>query len=428
VRCTLIAIPLRIHHNHWPRGGDEPGNQQHDGGVRVLRVGRLPSGVGTGLPNGIPARTARDSDQWRIEAATNRGELARLTPHWHQLVQRSDSASAFNTSAAVLTWYRHVERHSDVYVVTVWRADQLVGIAPFSVIRLGFYRLFVSAGAGYGYHGDPLLGSEPETVAAVIADHLSRLVSSGTAAVYLRRLRSDGVMSDIVAQRADLACRQLGSEEVSSLVRFDQMPDPEQYFLRIARKRAIGRRSRRLAERFDRVQYVAEDPDPDVALHTMRDMLQRRFGTDLRIFRSAPNRALTHDLVHELLAAGHAQVSSMFADGRRITVTVKLHVGPRIFWYAVAYEPELSEFSLGHLELFETLQRAHASGAIEIDLGSAGFSYKQNWANADSHHRTVVVTAPGRRGEIANNLRRAAIRIHRARRVENANGVGPHVV
>ena len=388
----------------------------------------MPSGVAAGTAKGIAAGTARNSDQLRIQVATNLGELARLTPGWHHLVQRSDNATAFNTAAAVLTWYRHVERHSDVHAVSVWRGNELVGIAPFSVIRLGFFRLFVTAGAGYGYHGDPLLGSEPESVAAVIADQLSGLVSSGTAAVYLRRLRSDGVMANTLAQQANLASRQLGSAEVSSLVRFDQMPDPEQYFLRIARKRAIGRRSRRLAERFGQVEYVAEDPEPDVALHTLRDMMRRRFGTDLRIFRNQPNRAFTHDLVQELLTAGHAEVSSMFADGRRITVTVKLHVGPRIFWYAVAYEPELSEFSLGHLELFETLRRAHALGATEIDLGSAGFSYKQSWANANSHHQTVVLTTPGRRGEIANNLRRAAIRIHRARRVDNANGVGPHVV
>jgi CelD/BcsL family acetyltransferase involved in cellulose biosynthesis len=389
-----------------------------------------PQALAQGFPAShvAPHQTESDHEPLRVEVTTDLAGLTNLTPDWRRLVQRSDSANAFNTAEAVLTWYRHVERHSGVYAVTVWRGDELVGIAPFSMIRLGFFRLFVTAGAGFGYHGDPLFGSEPESVAAVIADHLSRLVSPGTAAVYLRRIRSDGVMSNIAAQRADLACRQLGAAEVSSLVRFDQMPDPEQYFLRIARKRAIGRRSRRLAERFDHVEYVADDPEPDVALHTMRDMLRRRFGTDLRIFRNQPNRALTHDLVQELLTAGHAQVSSMFADGRRITVTVKLHVGPRIFWYAVAYEPELSEFSLGHLELFETLRRAHASGATEIDLGSAGFAYKENWANAESRHQTVVVTAPGRRGEIANNLRRAAIRIHRVRRVDNTTGVGPHVV
>jgi CelD/BcsL family acetyltransferase involved in cellulose biosynthesis len=257
---------------------------------------------------------------------------------------------------------------------------------------------------------------------------LSRLVSSGTAAVYLRRLRSDGVMLEALTQRADVACRQLGSDEVSSVVRFDQMADPDQYFSRVARKRAIPRRSRRLAERFNHVEYVAEDPDPDIALDTMRDMMRRRFGADLRIFRTPQNRSLTRDLVHELLTAGHAQVSSIFADGQRITVTVKLRVDSRTFWYAVGYEPELASYSLGHLELYETLRRAHASGADEVDLGSAGFSYKENWANANTHHRTIAVTAPGWRGHVANDFRRAAIRVHRARRLDTTNGIGPHVV
>ena len=394
----------------------------------MLRVDRLLNGVTAGSAHTEPNRTAFAGETLRVEVATTVAALANLTPDWWQLVQRSDSATAFNTPAGALTWFRHVEHRSGVYALTVWRGDELVGMAPFSVIRLGYFRLFVTAGAGFGYHGEPLLGSGQEPVANVIVDQLSRLISSGTAAVYLRRLRSDGVMLGALTQRADVACRQLGSDEVSSLVRFDQMADPDQYFSRVARKRAIPRRSRRLAERFDHVEYVAEDPDPDTALDTMRDMMRRRFGSDLRIFRTPQNRSLTRDLVHELLTVGHAQVSSIFADGQRITVTVNLRVGSRIFWYAVAYEPELASYSLGHLELYETLRRAQASGADEVDLGSAGFSYKDNWANAKSHHRTIAVTAPGLRGHVANDFRRAAIRVHRARRLDNTNGIGPHVV
>ena len=377
----------------------------------------------------LPHQTEeRDRLGLNVEVLRDVDGLAALTERWQQLVASSDGATAFATPAAVLTWYRHVARHSEVYAVTVWRGDVLVGMASFSLIRVGGFRLLSTAGAGYGYAGEPLLGADPEPVADALADHLRRVVSSGAAAAYLMRLRTDGTMIKILSRRPDLSCRQMGPDETSCVVRFDQMPDPEQYFTRAARKHAVGRRSRRLSERFDHVEYVVEDPESDVALDTMRDMLRRRFASDLRIFRTAQNRALTRDLVHELISTGQARVSSMIADGRRITVAVDFQVGPRVLGYAVAYEPDLAQFGLGHLELYNALRTAHAAGAVEVNLGSAGFSYKQEWGNALVEHRTLAITAPGWRGSIANNLRRAAIHLHRARPLDNTAGIGPHVV
>jgi CelD/BcsL family acetyltransferase involved in cellulose biosynthesis len=363
-----------------------------------------------------------------VDVISDDVELAGLTSRWQQLVWNSGAATAFATPAAVLTWYRHVARHSSVYAVTVWRGDELVGLAPFSLTRLGGFRLLSTAGAGFGYIGEPLLGADPEPVAVALADHLTRLVSSGAAAVYLRRLDGAGTMVTVLSRRSDLACHPMGPDEASCVVRFDQMPDPEQYFTRAARKHAIGRRTRRLGERFDHVEYVVDDPEPDLALDTMRDMLRRRFDSDLRIFSTAQNRALTRDLVHELISAGHARVSSMIADGRRITVAVDFHVRPRVLGYAVAYEPDLAQFGLGHLELYQALRTAHAEGTVEVDLGSAGFSYKRSWASTLTYQRTLAITAPGWRGNLANRVRRAAIHVHRARPLDDVTGIGPHVV
>lgn len=52
--------------------------------------------------------------------------LESLAPHWEQLVPKSDGANAFGTPAAGLTWYRHVKQHSGIYVVAVWRGEELV--------------------------------------------------------------------------------------------------------------------------------------------------------------------------------------------------------------------------------------------------------------------------------------------------------------
>ena len=348
-----------------------------------------------------------------VRVVTDQPVLRELAPQWEELAQRSPEAGAFSTPAAVLSWYRHVEQRSDVCVVTVWSADELVGLAPFSVIRLGPFHLYSTAGAGFGSFGAPLLGASPEPVARVLADHLGELVSKGTAAVYLRRLPENSALQRALSRRGDVRCLPMGAAEVNSVVRFDQVSDPEEYFARVARKHAVPRRIRRLAERFGHIEYLVDDQELDLALDTMRDMLRRRFSTDLRIFSSTSNRALTRELVHTLSADGHARVSCLVADGKRITVTIDLNIGTRVFWYAVAHEPDLAEYSLGHVELYKFLRNAHSTGVNEVDLGSADFAYKRRWATTESRYRTVAITAPGLRGWTANNLRRAVIKLHR---------------
>ena len=379
----------------------------------------------TGVPSEQPA--SGHTAPLSVHVVRDQYMLADLGPQWEELVWRSAEASAFSTPAAVLTWYRHVEQRSGVHAVTVWCADELVGLAPFSVIRLGPFDLYSTAGAGFGYFGEPLLGENPEPVARAIAEHVSELVSKGTAAVYLRRLPEASALQDTLSRRGDITCLPMGAAEVNCVVRFDQMPDPEQYFARVARKHAVPRRFRRLAERFEHVEYLVDDHELDLALDTMRDMLRRRFNTDLRIFSTASNRALTRDLVHALSAAGHARVSCLIADGQRVTVTIDLNVGTKVFSYAVAYEPDLAEYSLGHLELYKSLRNAHSTGVNEVDLGSADFAYKRRWATTESHYRTVAITAPGLKGRVANNLRRATTKLHRADVLGHHKG-GLHVL
>lgn len=362
----------------------------------------------------------------RVDVITERSALEELRPQWLDLLANSPEAIGFSAPGAVLAWYRHVERHSGVYAVTVWRDDELIGLAPFSIARFGPFRLYCSAGAGYGFYGGPLLGPDSQSVAHLLRRHITELVRSGVAAVYLRRMPVEHELLKALTNDPHVTCKAMGSDETNSVVNFAIMPDTEDYFAQVGRKHAVPRRTRRLKEHVSSLDIVLEDPDPNGALDTMRDMILRRFGEDLRMFRGPHNQTLTRDLVHGLIADDHARVSSIVADGRRVAVTFDLHTGTRKFWYAVAYEPEFARFSIGHIELYESLRNAHLSGATQVDLGSSGFDYKRRWANSESRFRTVAVTAPGPRGGMANQLRRASINVHR--RLVRARDVGLSII
>lgn len=373
-----------------------------------------------------------------VKIVRNLADLEALTARWNRLLRAADNVNPYNTPASVLTWYRYRDPAS-IYVVTVWHNDELVGISPFSLTRVGPFRLLTTAGAEHSYGGEPLAGGpDTQSVATMIANHVHRLVATGFTVVNLRRLVSDGPMARALNERTDITVQRT-SQASHSIVRFDFIPDADLYFRQLARKNSVSRRSRRLAEQHDKIEYVANDEDVDSALAAMKDMLSRRFQTGHGpvLFSTVSRDAFAHILIHELVKADQARISTLNVDGRRVTVQIELHAGDRIFLTDVAYEPDLAKYGLGNIHLLELLRRAYSASATEVDLGSDRFSYKHQWANSARHYESLVLLPVGWRGKITFVLRRAAMSL-RARRLKrfgrttaaggqvNLSGAEPH--
>lgn len=357
----------------------------------------------------------------RVDVVTEVDDLAALSEPWSRLLASTPDATALASPAFVLTWYRHFERPGGVHAVTLWRGDELVGLAPFARTTIGRgparATLLVSAGTEHGDYGDPLLGPDAVPVADALTDHLIGLTRRRTA-VNLRRLRVDGPMWAAVYARPDVDRRSMGRVADAAVVRFDLMDDPAATLRRLARKHDVPRQLRRLGEAHGAVEFVAGDPDLTAALDDMRDMLARRWGPGEgpKLFRSPALEAFTRDSLAAMVAAGLASVDCLTAGGRRVTVSANLRVADRVLGDSTAADPDFSRFGVGQASLNATLEHALAAGVREFDLRAGDFPYKQRWANASIRTRSVALTAPGRRGEVMRRARRLAMSV-RARRL-----------
>lgn len=363
----------------------------------------------------------RSRGDLRIDVVTEVDDLAALAEPWSRLLASSPDATAFASPAFVLTWYRHFERPGGVHAATVWRGDELVGLAPFARTTIGRgparAALLVSAGTEHGDYGDPLLGADPVPVADALADHLIALTRKRTA-INVRRLRVDGPMWAAVYARPDVDRQSMGQVADAAVVRFDLMDDPAVTLRRLAKKHDIPRRLRRLADAHGEVAYVAGDPDVTGALDDMRNLLAGRWdeGAGPKLFRSPGLEAFTRDSLAEMAAAGLARVDCLTVGGRRATVSTILQVGDRQLGDATAADAQLGKFSVGQAAIHAALERALADGARELDMRAGDFPHKQRWANAAVRTRSVALTAPGRRGEVMRRARRLAMSV-RARRL-----------
>jgi CelD/BcsL family acetyltransferase involved in cellulose biosynthesis len=369
---------------------------------------------------------ATKESKLRTHVITDLAEARALAPAWSDLLGRSPSATAWASPASLLTWFDLTSNIAEPRIIAVWDGDRLTGLAAFSRIGLGRFSLLCTAGAGYGLYGDPLLGESAPSTAQALSDHLRDEVGAG--ALYLRRIRTDSVLLATLRESTGLTVRKLGAAEQISTVRFEEMSDVDEYLRSTAKKHEVPRLYRRLREQYDDVSYVAEDPDPLGAMRDMRRMQLRRFGFDLRMYATAENARLTDALVENMVASGDARVSSLIVEDRRVAVAFIPQTSTHAVWYAVAYEPALRRYGLGHIEPHEMLSHAHAQGIREVDLGDARFDYKRTWSNAGHSVVTASVTSDGPVGRVADEMRRVAIRVHRHRALDRIDDSGPHVV
>jgi CelD/BcsL family acetyltransferase involved in cellulose biosynthesis len=357
----------------------------------------------------------------RIEEVTALDDLAALAEPWSALLHASPDATAYASPQYVLTWYRHFEEPGGVYVVTVWRGDALVGLAPFARTTIGWgpasATLLVSAGTEHGDYGDPLLGPQPVPVADAIVDHLARLTRRRTV-VNARRLRVDGPMWAALYARPDLGRTPMGHVADAAVVRLDRMDDPAATVRKLAKKHDVPRNLRRLAEAHGAVEYVAGDDDLPGALDAMRSMLARRWqeGEGPRLFRSPAIEAFTRESVAELAAAKLARVDCLTAGGLRLTASTIFQVGDRQVGDNTAVDPDYARYGPGQAMLSFLLEHGIATGVREIDMRAGDFPYKQRWANDAIRTHSLALAPPGRQGEVLLRARRMAMSV-RARRL-----------
>jgi CelD/BcsL family acetyltransferase involved in cellulose biosynthesis len=386
-----------------------------------------PGAVAAAPVPAVASRTPRDlhpatTTKLRVEVVTALDQLAELADPWRRLVQVTPSATPFASPAFVLTWFRHLERPRGAYVVTVWRGDELVGLAPFARTRLGGehtgFQMLVSAGTEHGDHGEPLLGLDPGPVAEVVAAHLAKLVRTRLAAVNARRLFDEGPMLAALVARDDLARVPMGHVAHAAVVRFDQLDDPYDHLERLARRHDIPRRMRRLCEDVGPIEYTPDEPRRDATLDAMASMLLHRWGTEAgpRLFATPGRAAFTRAVTHALARDGMGRLSTLSAGGRLAAVSTVLQVGDRVVSDNAAFDIGLGRYGVGQAEIYRLLHHALEAGVVEVDMRAGDFPYKRKWTNAERRTRSVVLVSPGRRGELSLAARRAALRV-RTRRI-----------
>jgi CelD/BcsL family acetyltransferase involved in cellulose biosynthesis len=311
-------------------------------------------------------------------------EAATIAPEWDALVERLDG-SLYMTFDWCRVWWRHYGRGRELRLMAVRDGDELAGVLPLFVERLGlrFGRARVAKVVGSDHTNamvDPPV--EPRLAAAAWTSALEQLVE---------RDRCDLVhVGPISGQSAQLdALRGLPGlmrDRVTGSHTVFELPDGFDAYLRSLSKnqRSNYRRNvNKLGKAFDfQVDVVPDGPELEREFEAFVEMHQAqwRAAGNLGHFGDWP-RSLDYnrDLVRTLAQDGRVRLIRLLADGRVVSYYFCFESNGTYYWRLPARltGEEWDRFALGRVGLLKMLEVAGAEGATAIEAGTGRYEYKE---------------------------------------------------
>jgi CelD/BcsL family acetyltransferase involved in cellulose biosynthesis len=313
-----------------------------------------------------------------VRALTDVAALAQMDTAWDTLVEGMPRPSPYLFSAWVFAWLAEQAFASEPHVLVAERGDELVGVAPFVLRRVGRTRVAVFAGAHESALGDIVLApGEPSETARKL---LEALPASGMDALDVFGLPSDSVLAEAAGSRIRVVQR------VESPV--TEMPEgwDEAYRRHTSsnRRNQDRRRERQLEELGTLETSLATTGEavlrdlPDAfILHHMR--WQGR--PDGSTFGLPAGQRFQTAALPQLADEGRFAMLTLRLDGRPIAFHNWFVAGTSIYLHRNAFDASLSRYGPGLVALRRSLAVASERGARRVEYLGGAEQFKRDLAD-----------------------------------------------
>jgi CelD/BcsL family acetyltransferase involved in cellulose biosynthesis len=319
-----------------------------------------------------------------LEAIGSFEEAAAIAPEWDALVERLDG-SLYMTYDWCRVWWRHYGLGRELRLIAVRDGDDLAGVLPFFVERLGlrFGRARVAKVVGSDHTNamvDPPV--EPRLASSAWTSAVQRLAEQdGCDLVHVGPISGQSAQLDALrGLTALIRDRETGSHTVF------ETPDGFDAYLRSLSKnqRSNYRRNvNKLGKAFDfQVDVVGDGPALEREFEAFVEMHQTQWKAagNLGHFGDWPGSLdYNRDLVRTLAEGGRVRLIRLLADGRVVSYYFCFESNGTYYWRLPArlVGEEWDRFALGRVGLLKMLEVAAAEGATAIEAGTGRYEYKE---------------------------------------------------
>lgn len=310
-----------------------------------------------------------------LERRVDTRDFDRFAPAWGDLARRA-ARTPFESPAWLLPWLRAYGSAGHAILVTWWRGNDLVGVAPLMSTRATRLGVAVRELSFWGRTETPLRGwvdivadsSVTDDVAADFVDWLAGQQPGWDLFHYLHLAHTSPTLAALA--RAKRAWRNVSLSGVLHSLEYD-LPladDPEGRWHPLGPKarheirREIRLYGRRLAGRVDEVG----DPETVVDLVAeLRSLLAARWGDREAYFRRDPRfGGFLVDALRSSADSGQAWAHVARDPSRIAACLIMLGLGPSVAAILIGQttDPEYRPLSLGKCLFSRAIETAHARG------------------------------------------------------------------
>jgi len=328
---------------------------------------------------------------FRVDEYGDLSSLAALRSDWQELHRQTPNADFFQSFDWLETYWRHYGDAQRLRVLAVRKSNQLIGIVPLTILRepsrLGRLRILTYPQGYWGSFYGPV-GPQPREALAAALKHVYRTSRSWDLLDLRfappRDMDAAHSFDEMAAAGFVADSRQTDSATIIDLPRsFDD------YFNSRPKKWRVNYRRwlRRLDELGD-VCFVRHRPG-GVALgddDPRWDLYDDCESVALRSWQhnSATGTTITHAAVRPFLremhatacAAGTADISLLYLDGRPIAFLYAYAYQGRVFGLRCGYDESASRDGLGNILYLSMFEDSIARGDTTIDLGPGSLAAK----------------------------------------------------
>ena len=352
----------------------------------------------------------------RLRVVRTVEEFLALAGRWNALLKETGSDSVFLTWEWVYTWAKHYLEEGQLWIVLVFKNDELIGIAPFclrprvtEMITVREMRFLGSDDVGSTELDFIVRRKHKATALRAIYRYLHEEVSAAWDLLTLSDVPAESSSIDLCEHLVGEAGRVI--EVVGMTVEpFINLRDGLEHFLASlsGNERSNLRRKQRHLEGLGNVAYerVSSTQDVEKAMDLLIELHQMRWRQKGAggVFADDRRRSFHREIARAFSEKGWLRMDFLRLDGEAIAGVYGYAYGDRYSFYLPGLNPNVAaRSSPGILLLFRCVEQAVSEGYKEFNLLTGAADYKMAWATGlrrcvtlryyNRHLRSAVVKA-----------------------------------
>jgi CelD/BcsL family acetyltransferase involved in cellulose biosynthesis len=353
------------------------------------------------VPSILPGDINRDEERDKrliVRCHSNLVELEMMSQQWDALLTESETNTVHQLFAWTEVWWQILSRGRELFVLSVWQGDQLVGVAPLMRSTQRKHgrkaRVLEFIGSGSVNYLDFIVGANKQRIMESMLDWLSDNRDEWD---MLNLLHIPETSASTAIIQNYFHCRQISTRIVNSgtcpvyICSGDLEAD-----LKITKKKTEQRYYNHYSKSGSFEFKICE------TIEEVETYLPAMFEQHIARFCHIPRsnkyvdplqREFVRAMSERLLPAGIPVFSVALFNGQPIAIQYGFHYQNKFTGYLLTYDLAETKTSPGRLMIKLIMTEMIRRGITEFDFGRGGDEYKMRFTNCIRENQAVTVYA-----------------------------------